>query len=61
MTKTTVNLLTTVLGVAGALLILAGPIFHLVASNPALFFGIACFVVAGAVKGLVPGEEKGEA
>jgi len=31
-------------------LILAGPAFHLVESTPALFAGIVCFIIAGAIK-----------
>lgn len=60
MTKPMANQLTAVLGIAGILLILAGPAFHLLASTPALFFGLACFVVAGAVKAFVRNEENEE-
>lgn len=40
-------------GAVGILLILAGPAFHLLASQPALFAGIACFVVSGAIMGIL--------
>lgn len=46
----TVKIVAMVLGVLGIVLILAGPAFHLVESTPALFAGIVCFVVAGAIK-----------
>ena len=46
----TAKIVATVLGVLGIVLILAGPAFHLVESTPALFAGIVCFVVAGAIK-----------
>ena len=46
----TAKIIATVLGVLGIVLILAGPAFHLVESTPALFAGIVCFVVAGAIK-----------
>ena len=52
MTKSTRNLITTVLAVVGILLILAGPAFNLLARTPSLFAAIACFVVAAAVGGL---------
>jgi hypothetical protein len=42
-----------ILGTAGILLILAGPAFHLLASQPALFAGIACFVVSGTIMGIL--------
>ncbi len=50
MENQTAKIVTAVLGVAGIILILAGPAFHLVESTPALFAGIVCFVVAGAIK-----------
>ncbi|GAI75822.1 unnamed protein product [marine sediment metagenome] len=50
MENQTVKIVTTVLGVVGIILILAGPAFHLVESTPALFTGIVCFVIAGAIK-----------
>jgi len=50
MENQTVKIVTTVLGVVGIALILAGPAFHLVESTPALFAGIVCWVVAGAIK-----------
>jgi hypothetical protein len=43
------NTLAAILGVAGTLLILAMA-FGILPGNYALFGGIACFVVAGAVK-----------
>ena len=50
MENQTAKIVATILGVVGIALILAGPAFHLVESTPALFAGIVCFVVAGAVK-----------
>jgi len=50
MENQTVKIITTVLGVVGIALILAGPAFHLVESTPALYAGIICFIVAGAIK-----------
>jgi len=34
----------------GIALILAGPAFHLVESTPALYAGIVCLIIAGAIK-----------
>jgi len=51
MDNQTAKAVATILGVLGIVLILAGPAFHLVESTPALFAGIVCFIVAGAVKG----------
>lgn len=53
MSQTNVNLVTTILGTAGVLFILAGPAFNLIASTPALFVAIGCFVVAGAIRNFV--------
>jgi hypothetical protein len=50
MENQTAKIITAVLGVLGIVLILAGPAFHLVESTPALFAGIVCFIVAGAIK-----------
>ena len=50
MENQTAKIVATILGVVGIILILAGPAFHLVESTPALFAGIVCFVVAGAIK-----------
>jgi len=50
MENQTVKIIATVLGVVGIALILAGPAFHLVESTPALYAGIMCFIVAGAIK-----------
>ena len=50
MENQTAKIVTMVLGVLGIALILAGPAFHLVESTPALFAGIVCFVIAGAIK-----------
>ena len=50
MENQTAKIITAVLGVLGIALILAGPAFHLVESTPALFAGIVCFVIAGAIK-----------
>jgi hypothetical protein len=50
MENQTAKIVATVLGVLGIILILAGPAFHLVESTPALFAGIVCFVIAGAIK-----------
>ena len=44
------KIVVTILGVVGIALILAGPAFRLVESTPALFDGIMCFIVAGAIK-----------
>lgn len=56
MTKARANQITTVLGIAGTLFILAGPAFNVIASNTGLFFGIACFVIAGGVRAFVKTE-----
>ncbi len=50
MENQTAKIVATILGVLGIALILAGPAFHLVESTPALYAGIVCFIVAGAVK-----------
>ena len=50
MENQTTKIIATILGVLGIVLILAGPAFHLVESTPALFAGIVCFVIAGAIK-----------
>jgi hypothetical protein len=50
MENQTAKIVAAILGVVGIVLILAGPAFHLVESTPALFAGIVCFVVAGAIK-----------
>jgi hypothetical protein len=50
MENQTAKIIATVLGVVGIALILAGPAFHLVESTPALYAGIICFIVAGAIK-----------
>ena len=50
MENQTVKIIATVLGVVGIALILAGPAFHLVESTTALYAGIMCFIVAGAIK-----------
>jgi hypothetical protein len=48
-----------ILGAAGILLILAGPAFHLLASQPALFAGIACFVASGVIMGILRSRRSG--
>ena len=50
MENQTAKIVATVLGVLGVILILAGPAFHLVESTPALFAGIVCLIIAGAIK-----------
>jgi len=50
MENQTAKIVATVLGAVGFILILAGPAFHLVESTPALFAGIVCWVIAGAIK-----------
>ena len=50
MENQTVKIIAMILGIVGIALILAGPAFHLVESTPALFAGIVCFVIAGAIK-----------
>ena len=50
MENQTAKIVAAVLGVLAIALILAGPAFHLVESTPALFAGIVCWVVAGAIK-----------
>ena len=50
MENQTAKIVAAVLGVVGFILILAGPAFHLVESTPALYAGIICFIVAGAIK-----------
>ena len=58
MENQTARIVATVLGVLGIVLILAGPAFHLVESTPALFAGIVCFIIAGAVKAFFRKTEK---
>ena len=50
MENQTAKIIAVILGVVGIVLILAGPAFHLIESTPALFAGIVCFVIAGAIK-----------
>jgi predicted tellurium resistance membrane protein TerC len=50
MENQTAKIIAVILGVVGIALILAGPAFHLVESTPALYAGIICFIVAGAIK-----------
>ena len=50
MENQTAKIVVAILGVVGIILILAGPAFHLTESTPALFAGIVCFVIAGAIK-----------
>ena len=50
MENQTAKVVATILGVLGIILILAGPAFHLVESTPALFAGIVCLIIAGAIK-----------
>ena len=50
MKNQTAKIVVTVLGVLGIVLILAGPAFNLIESTPALFAGIVCWVIAGAIK-----------
>jgi len=50
MENQTAKIIAIILGIVGIALILAGPAFHLVESTPALFAGIMCLIVAGAIK-----------
>ena len=50
MENQTAKIIAMILGVVGIALILAGPAFHLVESTPALYAGIVCLIVAGAIK-----------
>jgi len=50
MENQTAKIIAMILGIVGIALILAGPAFHLVESTPALYAGIVCFIVAGAIK-----------
>jgi len=50
MENQTAKIIAIILGIAGIALILAGPAFHLVESTPALYAGIICLIVAGAIK-----------
>ena len=50
MENQTAKIIAMILGIVGIALILAGPAFHLVESTPALYAGIICLIVAGAVK-----------
>ena len=50
MENQTAKIVATILVVLGIALILAGPAFHLVQSTPALYVGIVCFIIAGAIK-----------
>jgi len=56
MNKKTATYIASLLGVFGLLLILAGPAFHLVSSKPALYAGLACWFVGGAIGGFVKGD-----
>lgn len=42
-----------VLGVLGLILILAGPAFHLLPSNPSIFAALVCWIVGGVVRAFV--------
>ena len=46
----TARMVALILLVLGVVLILTGPAFHLAQDTPALFAGIVCFIVAGAIK-----------
>ncbi len=50
MENQTAKIIAIILGIVGIALILAGPAFHLIESTPALFAGIMCFIIAGAIK-----------
>ncbi len=50
MENQTAKIIAMILGIVGIALILAGPAFHLVESTPALYAGIICLIVAGAIK-----------
>ena len=50
MENQTAKIIAMILGIVGIALILAGPAFHLVQSTPALYAGIVCLIVAGAIK-----------
>jgi len=50
MENQTAKIIAIILGIVGIALILAGPAFHLVQSTPALYAGIVCLIVAGAIK-----------
>ena len=50
MENQTAKIIAIILGIVGIALILAGPAFHLVESTPALYAGIVCLIVAGAIK-----------
>jgi len=50
MENQTAKIIAIILGIVGIALILAGPAFHLVESTPALYAGIICLIVAGAIK-----------
>ena len=50
MENQTAKIIAMILGIVGIALILAGPAFHLVESTPALYAGIMCLIVAGAIK-----------
>ena len=50
MENQTAKIIAMILGIVGIALILAGPAFQLVESTPALYAGIICLIVAGAIK-----------
>lgn len=50
MENQTAKIIAIILGIVGIALILAGPAFHLVQSTPALYAGIICLIVTGAIK-----------
>ena len=58
MENQTAKIIAIILGIVGIALILAGPAFHLVQSTPALYAGIVCLIVAGAIKAFFRKTEK---
>ena len=55
--KTAKNL-ATVLGVAGLLLIFAGPAFHFIPTNTGIFLALSCWVIGGALGAYSKREKK---
>ena len=60
MNTQTVTIIAAVLGALGLILILAGPAFDLLPSNPSIFAALVCWIVGGVIKGFVKKARKEE-
>lgn len=60
MNKKIAGIIAAVLGVIGLIVILAGPAFNLLPTNPSIFAALVCWIVGGAIRGFVRKAEKEE-